>query len=204
MSAHELQPNCLYVSYEITESPETGRNIPVVISWWHHPDPTDADAQAGTRNYKGFIRQTRMHEQMAHHLSLNGERTCLSLQGRSGRILNHPLSAALQEAEEMPLPDPVPADFGHAVVSSDMGMYVLLAAPQLRVPTFADLTRLAYKDLGAVGMARLALEADDEARRHYAVDPEQAAINRVLAEPDEALRSALTFTLGIRHPGGWG
>ncbi|MGW9067837.1 hypothetical protein ACWGQT_00095 [Streptomyces yangpuensis] len=48
---------------------------------------------------------------------------------------------------------------------------------------------------------RIHLEADDEARTVYAVDPDEATVNRVLAEPDEALRSALAFTLGVRRPG---
>ncbi|MGW0537950.1 hypothetical protein [Streptomyces sp. NPDC003032] len=60
---------------------------------------------------------------------------------------------------------------GHALVHSDMGMYVLVAAPQPGPPGWDRLTALVDEDPEGVGMPRFELCADDAARHHYARRP---------------------------------
>lgn len=195
----------LYASYELTESPETGQDIPVVISWWHHPDPAVPQAMATADSYRRLIRATRMNEHMRHFLTnAAGKRTYLGVVGRTGRMCNHPLEDALQEGLELPAPDPVPYDFGHALVHADIGMYVLLATPQPEPPSFAQLNALVDEEPDAVGMARFELRADDDARHTYGPytdgRPSDALVSRVQSEEDRALRRGLMLTLGIPHP----
>ncbi len=144
---------------------------------------------------------------MAHYLAgPGGEATYLSVTGTRGRMRHHPLDAALQEQHEMPVPDPIPYDFGHALVHADMGMYVLVADPQPRQPTFELLTDLVAADPGSVGMARFELRADDQARQHYLDVPashrglSEELMNGLMSEPDGALRRGLMLVLGVPHP----
>ncbi|MET8696843.1 hypothetical protein ABZV65_30385 [Streptomyces bauhiniae] len=195
----------IYTTFETTESPETGECVPVVISWWYHDDPDSPTARRGAAQYRGFIRHTRMHEHMRHYLSEGGERTRLELRGRRFEILRHPLTAALADSTGFPSPDPVPDEFGQAVVGGDVGMYVLVADPLTRPPTLPFLMGRVSEDGGGVGMARFELHADDEARAYYGSLPQpglpETFINRVAAEPDAGLRSALQFVFGIPGPG---
>ncbi|MGW3389531.1 hypothetical protein [Streptomyces cinereoruber] len=201
------EPDHLYTSYELTESPETGKNVPVVISWWHHPDPAAAEAVAGAAEYRQFIRATRMHEHMAHFLTERpgGDRTYLSLVGTRGRMRRHPLELALMDGAELPVPDPFPYDLGHALVHADIGVYVLVAEPQPRPPGWNTLNALVGADPAGVGMARFELRADDAARHHYDSPPPgsgtEELVDRVLSEEDPALREGLRFLLGIPRPG---
>lgn len=206
MSLTGYEPDHLYTSYEITESPETGADIPVVISWWHHPDPTAPEARAGAAEYRDFIRLTRMHEHMAHHLTdrPGGERTYLALDGTRGRMRHHPLELALTEGAEVPVPDPFPHDLGHALVHADIGMYVLVADPLPGPPDWDTLSRLVDADPAAVGMARFELRPDQAARDHYNAPrfgPSQELVDRVLGEEDAALRAGLRLVFGIPRPG---
>jgi len=200
MSRSGYEANRLYTSYEITESPETGENVPVVISWWHHPDPADPVARTGAAEYRDFIRATRMHEHMAHDLieRRGGERTYLSLAGTRGRMRHHPLELALSDGAELPVPDPFPYDLGHALVHADIGVYVLVANPLPGPPNWDTLNALVEDDPGGVGMARVELRADNAARHHYdnpppSSGPSEELVNRVLGEEDPALRE------GLRH-----
>ncbi|MGW9436778.1 hypothetical protein [Streptomyces sp. NPDC055607] len=201
------EPNRLYTSYELTESPETGKDVPVVISWWHHTDPTAVEAVAGAAEYREFIRATRMHEHMAHFLTERpgGGRTYLSLVGTRGRMRRHPLELALMDGAELPVPDPFPHDLGHALVHADIGMYVLVADPQPGPPGWSTLDALVDADPVGVGMARFELRADDDARHRYNSPPPgsgtEELVNRVLSEEDDALREGLRFVLGIPRPG---
>lgn len=202
------EPNRLYTLYEITESPETGEDVPVVVSWWYHPDPDSPEAQAGAAGYRRFIRHTRMHEHMAHWLeNTDGKETYLSLTGQRGRMRNHPLDEALDEPVEMPVPDPVPASLGHAIVHADMGVYALLADPQQHKPTLQTALHQVSNDPGSVGMARFAIRANDQARKRYASSPlekyqvSEELRKRVMSEPDPSLRSGLMFLWGIPRPG---
>jgi hypothetical protein len=211
MSPSGYNPDRLYTSYEITESPESGENVPVVISWWHHPDPTAPEARAGAAEYRDFIRATRMHEHMVHYLTerAGGERTCLSLVGTRGQLRRHPLELALTEGAEVPVPDPFPYGLGHVLVHADIGVYVLVADPLSGPPDWDTLTALVDADPGGVGMARFELRADDAARDHYDSPPpllgpsglSEELVNRVMSEEDASLREGLRFVLGIPRPG---
>lgn len=208
MSPFGYEPGHLYASWEITESPETGENVPVVISWWHHPDPAAPEALAGAAEYREFIRATRMHEHMAHYLTerLGGERTYLSLTGTRGRMRHHPLELALLEGAELPVPDPFPYDLGHVLVHADIGVYVLVADPQPGPPDWDTLNALVDAEPGGVGMARFELRADDAARHHYdspppLSGPSEELVNRVHGEEDASLRAGLRLVLGIPRPG---
>ncbi|KOU51855.1 hypothetical protein [Streptomyces sp. WM6378] len=208
MSPSGYEPDHLYTVYELTESPETGENVPVVISWWHNPDPAAAQATAGAAEYREFIRLTRMHEHMAHYLTerLGGERTYLSLVGTRGRMRHHPLDLVLMEGAELPVPDPLPYSLGHALVHADTGVYVLVADPQPGPPDWNTLNTLVDADPAGVGMARFELRADDAARHHYngpppGSGPTEELVNRVLSEEDPSLREGLRLILGIPRPG---
>ncbi|MFI1203547.1 hypothetical protein ACH4VR_29645 [Streptomyces sp. NPDC020883] len=208
MLASGYEPDHLYTSYEITESPENGEDVPVVISWWYHPDPATPEAQAGAAEYRDFIRATRMHEHMAHYLTERpgGERTRLSLVGTRGRMRHHPLELVLQDGVELPVPDPFPQGLGHVLVHSDFGVYVLVAAPLPGPPGWDTLNAMVEADPRGVGMARLELRADDAARHHYdspplPLGPSQELVDRVLGEEDRALREGLRLVLGIPRPG---
>ncbi|MFI9005493.1 hypothetical protein [Streptomyces sp. NPDC053541] len=199
-------PDRLYTAFEVTESPESGDNIPVVISWWYHPDPADPSAQAGAVPFRNFIRAMRLHEHMAHHLveRSSGQRAYLSLTGTRAQMHHHPLTEALAEADEFPFPDPFPADLGHALVRADVGMYVLIAHPLAAPPTFATLSGLVNADPSGVGMGRFELRADEAARLHYADapwGPSEELLDRLEREPDASLREGLRFAFGLPRPG---
>lgn len=208
VSPSGYEPDHLYTSYEITESPESGEDVPVVISWWHHPDPASGEARAGAAEYRQFIRATRMHEHMAHYLTerSGGERTYLSLVGTRGRMRHHPLELALAGGAELPVPDPFPRGLGHVLVHAEIGVYVLVADPLPCPPGWDMLNALVDADPGGVGMARFELRADDQARHYYGSPPphwgpSEDLVSRVLAEEDASLREGLRLVLGIPRPG---
>jgi hypothetical protein len=204
----EFEPDDLVTIYTVTKSPESGENIPVVITWWYHPDPEDPDAQAGAADYRDLIRLTRMNEHLAHFLTEfpGGERTYLGLVGTRAQVHHHPLTLVLESRDEFPAQDPFPPLLGHALVHADYGMYVLVADPLPAPPTWDDLNAMISADPGGIGVARIGLRADDAARHHYGTLPPrqlpEELVERVLNEEDRGLSSALRFFFGIKRPGG--
>ncbi|MDH6711200.1 hypothetical protein P3T27_007953 [Kitasatospora sp. MAA19] len=146
---------------------------------------------------------------MQHSLADSNGPMVLELTSTSGRMLHHPLDAALASGAPMPAPTPFPQGPGHALAHADMGMYVLVATPLVGEPTMDDLGYLVDQDPGAVGMARIQVRADEAAREAYAEPaplqkhahsdlsggPDE--LDRMLAaEKDDALRHGLQFMLG--------
>ncbi|MFB7906673.1 hypothetical protein ACFC1T_09620 [Kitasatospora sp. NPDC056076] len=187
----DFAPSRGSITWETAVSPETDTDVPALISWWHHPDPDDPAVQEQIDFGRRFIRATRMHQQMQHFLTdRDGNETVLELAGTTARVLNHPMVDAMEGNPEIPVHDPFPHRLGHALVHSDMAMFVFVARPLPHAPTLESLYGM--PDLG---MARIRTRHDQAARDHYAepaVDIEQM----LLDEPDTAKRNALSFLLG--------
>lgn len=153
-----------YTTLALTTSPETGTAVPVVISWWSHPEPEHPRVRADADMIRDMVRRYRMNEHMRHYLTdRDGERTVLNLSGESAQVLHHPLSA---DFGDFPVAHPVPEAIGAAMVTADVGMYVLVA-----VPVFgeASMHLLSHLPVGDFGTARIGLRSDHAARERYGV-----------------------------------
>ncbi|MET9183254.1 hypothetical protein ABZX88_34345 [Kitasatospora aureofaciens] len=195
-----LAPPQNYTQYHVTGSPETKLDIPLVVSWWTHPEPAHPLVRGNADAARGFLRHLRMHQQAEHYLQdRDGERTVLELVGNELRWLHHPVA---RELGPFPVPSPVPDDFGNAVVAGGgMGMYVFVAPPLQGPPSLAQ---LAAMEPGDVGMARFEVRSDAAAAELFGEHPNDRVARMIAAEPDAALRSALRFLYGLSPDGGRG
>jgi hypothetical protein len=191
-----LAPPTNHTTYDLTASPETGQAVPVVMSWWSHPEPEHPQVRANADAMRGFVRHYRMHEHMRHYLQdQDGERTVLKLADDSAQILHHPLA---REFGDFPVPHPFPGDIGNAVVPAGMGMCVVVAVPLPSQPSVRDLRRLPARDFGT---ARIDLRFDDAAHERYAEHPYDRIERMTWEETDPELGSALRFLYGLPPEG---
>lgn len=191
----ELPPAPNTSSYHVTESPETGLDIPVVVSWWSHPTPDHLRVLANTAAIRGFVRHHRMNEHMRHQLKdLDGERTMLELTGTRARVLHHPLAGPFGE---FPVADPFPDDLEHAAVTGGLGMYVPVAVPLAGQPSLQDISLLPTSDFGT---ARIGFVPTP--RACYAQHPADRVEQMIEGTDDAALRSALCMLYGLPPGGG--